>query len=53
MERLQWYFNFSRQKESRYATIKRVDIVITELEERNKDCVLVIHGFFMKTLITD
>lgn len=51
MGRLQWYFNFSRQQESRYATIKRADIVITELEERNKDCVLVTHGFFMKTLI--
>lgn len=51
MGRLQWYFNFSRQKESRYATIKRADIVITELEKRHKDCVLVTHGFFMKTLI--
>ena len=53
MERLQWYFNFSRQKESKYAMIKRVDIVITELEERNKDCILMIYGFFMKILITD
>ena len=36
--RLQWYFNVSRQKESRYATIKKADIVIAELEERNNDC---------------
>lgn len=51
MGRVQWYFNSDRQKESRCETVKRADVVIAELEEKNKDCVLVTHGFFMKTLI--
>lgn len=50
--RMQWYFNINRQKESRYITIKRADRVIAQLEKRKADCVLVTHGFFMKTLIS-
>lgn len=52
MGRIQWYFNIDRQKEGRYKTIKRADSVIAELEKRKTDCVLITHGFFMKTLIS-
>lgn len=49
--RLQWLFNSSRQLETKKETIKRADLLILLLEERQEDCVLVTHGFFMRTLI--
>ena len=51
MGRLQWYLNMNRQPECRNATIKRADLVIAELEKQGTDCILVTHGFFMKTLV--
>lgn len=49
--RLQWYFGSRRQDEGRTDTIKRADLVIAELEKRSTDCILITHGFFMKTLV--
>lgn len=49
--RLQWLFNSSRQLEIKKETIKRADSLILFLEERQDDCVLVTHGFFMRSLV--
>ena len=49
--RMQWFFNRKRQAESRKETIKRADDVIRILEQNRQDCILVTHGFFMKTLV--
>lgn len=51
MGRLQWYFNNGRQDEAKIETIKRCERVIEEIENRKSDCVVVTHGFFMKTFI--
>ncbi|MBQ2407039.1 MAG: histidine phosphatase family protein [Lachnospiraceae bacterium] len=49
--RVQWYIGSSRQLEKRNSTIQRANKVIDLCESQNKDCILVTHGFFMKTLI--
>ncbi|MEE0918400.1 MAG: hypothetical protein U0L56_00005, partial [Lachnospiraceae bacterium] len=45
------YIGSSRQLEKRNSTIQRANKVIDLCESQNKDCILVTHGFFMKTLI--
>ena len=50
--RLQWLANSSRQPESRAQTVKRAECFTHGIVERNEDCVLVTHGFFMHTLIS-
>ena len=50
--RLQWMANSSRQPESRLQTVKRADRFTQDIVERNEDCVVVTHGFFMHTLIS-
>lgn len=49
--RVQWYIGSSRQLEKRNSTIQRANKVIDLCESQNEDCILVTHGFFMKTLI--
>lgn len=49
--RLQWYSESGRQPEGRKRTIERAEQVICELENGREDCVLVTHGFFMKSLV--
>ena len=49
--RVQWYIGSSRQIEKRNSTIQRANKVIDLCESQNEDCILVTHGFFMKTLI--
>lgn len=49
--RVQWFFNSSRQDEKRKDTILRAKKIIIQLENRDEDCVLVTHGFYMKTLL--
>lgn len=51
MGRLQWFFNNRRQTETRIETVERCTRVINELESLDEDCIIVTHGFFMKTLI--
>ena len=50
--RLQWLINSSRQPESRSQTVERTERFTRGVVERNEDCVLVTHGFFMHTLIS-
>ncbi len=49
--RLQWYIGSNRQLEKRTDTIQRANIVIDLCESKKEDCILITHGFFMKTLI--
>ena len=49
--RLQWYIGSARQLEKRKDTLQRANKAIDLCESEKGDCVLVTHGFFMKTLI--
>lgn len=49
--RLQWYCGSLRQLEKRLDTIERCKKVICELECRNENCIIVTHGFFMRTFL--
>ncbi len=49
--RVQWFIGSTRQLETRNNTILRANKVINLCEIKNEDCILVTHGFFMKTLI--
>lgn len=49
--RLQWCFHSSYQKETRKETQKRAQNFVDVLLEKNEDCAIVTHGFFMHSLI--
>ena len=51
--RLQWLLQNKRQTETKSSTKKRADDLIEIILQKNKDCVLVSHGFYMKTLIRE
>ncbi len=51
--RIQWMLNCSRQEERRSDTVKRADKFLDILIERNENCAVVTHGFFMLTLIKE
>lgn len=53
MGRVQWKLCIRRQPESFRQTRKRALEVIKYLESKNRDCILVTHGFFMRTLIKE
>lgn len=48
--RVQWYIGSTRQLEQRNSTIQRANKVIDLCESEKEDCMLITHGFFMKTL---
>ena len=50
--RLQWFFNIHLQKECRRETIYRAEQFINMIAEKEKDCTIVTHGFFMYTLLS-
>lgn len=49
--RVQWYIGDTRQSEIRNGTVQRANKVVDFLESENEDCILITHGFFMKTLV--
>ena len=51
--RLQWLFNSKRLKESKRDTAIRANRFIDILIEKNEDCAVVSHGFFMITLLSE
>lgn len=53
MGRLQWLWQSKRQKEKRTDTQKRANQLIRKLLEKDRDCILVSHGFFMRTLVRE
>lgn len=48
--RMQWLFQKKRQLEKRGETEQRADALIEKLLEKDRDCILISHGFFMRTL---
>ena len=50
--RLQWMLGSKRQPESRKQTIERAKRFTQDITDKNEDCVLITHGFFMYTLIS-
>lgn len=50
--RLQWFFNIHLQKECRKETIYRAERFIKLITQKNNNCIIVTHGFFMHTLLS-
>ena len=51
--RLQWFFNSPRQAEGQRETRKRARRFAMILRKEYKDCLVVTHGFFMHTLLSE
>lgn len=51
--RIQWFFNSSRQTESRLDTEKRAKAFVDRLCREGADSAVVTHGFFMHVLLTE
>lgn len=49
--RLQWLCGSSRQPESMIQTRERARRFVDEIIQKNEDCIIVTHGFFMRTLM--
>ncbi len=49
--RLQWMMGSKRQPENKAQTISRADQFVGSIVDRDEDCCVVTHGFFMHTLI--
>ena len=50
--RLQWFLNIHSQKECRKETIYRAEQFIEMILRKNNNCIIVTHGFFMHTLLS-
>lgn len=50
--RLQWFCNVHSQKECREKTVYRAEQFIEMIIEKENDCIIVTHGFFMHTLLS-
>lgn len=50
--RLQWFFNIHSQKECREETVYRAEQFIEMIAEKKNDCIIITHGFFMHTLLS-
>ena len=50
--RLQWFLNIHSQKECRKETVYRAKQFIENIAEKESDCIIVTHGFFMHTLLS-
>ena len=49
--RVQWFLNAKRQPEGKAGTERRARELVSVLEQKNEDCVLVSHEFYLYTLI--
>lgn len=50
--RLQWFFNNHSQKECKKETIYRAEQFIETIIQKNNNCIIITHGFFMHTLLS-
>lgn len=48
---LQWFFNICLQKESRKETLHRAWKFVKMIVKKDKNCIVVTHGFFMHKLL--
>lgn len=51
--RVQWYFNNSRQIESRTKSKERISEFIGSLEQKQQDCLIIGHGFYFAQFTTE
>ena len=51
--RVQWMLGNNRQLEVKTETKKRADQLIERLLQENKNCILISHGFYMRTLVNE
>lgn len=51
--RVQWMLGSNRQLERKTETKKRADRLIEKLLQENKNCILISHGFYMRTLVRE
>lgn len=51
--RLQWFWSGWRQKEGRAVTLRRARCLVNRLLQKNRDCILVTHGFYMRVLVKE
>lgn len=51
--RLQWYFNNSRQIESRTKSKERISQFIDYLEQKQHDCLIIGHGFYFAQFVPE
>lgn len=51
--RLQWFLGNGRQKETRRETKERAGRLIRMLMEKDEDCILISHGWFMQVLLRE
>ena len=51
--RVQWILGNNRQLEVKTETKKRADQLIERLLQENKNCILISHGFYMRTLVNE
>lgn len=51
--RLQWFFNISLQKECRKQTIRRAEQFVEMIIRKDNNCIIITHGFFMHTLLSE
>jgi broad specificity phosphatase PhoE len=50
--RLQWFFNIRSQKEGKRESIYRAEKFLRKISEKERDCIIVTHGFFMHILLS-
>lgn len=49
--RLQWYFNGSRQPETRRESKQRINKFLDQILDKGQDCIIVGHGFYFVQMI--
>jgi broad specificity phosphatase PhoE len=49
--RLQWYFNYSRQPETRKNSNERINIFLDHILCNGRDCVIIGHGFYFAQMV--
>lgn len=49
--RLQWYFNNSRQPETRKESENRINKFLNHILAKEKDCVIIGHGFYFAQMV--
>lgn len=51
MGRLQWYFNYSSQPETRKNSKERINIFLDDILSKGQDCIIIGHGFYFAQMV--
>lgn len=49
--RLQWYFNYSTQPETRKNSKERINIFLDHILSKKQDCIIIGHGFYFAQMV--